>query len=122
MKDKTRWCLPKGIIDKNESAESAALREVREETGLSGEIAGKIGDISYWYFLKDENIKLYKTVHFYLMEYRNGSIDKHDWEVDDARWFPIEEAMENLTYKEEREILQKAKEMIEKGKLKGNCK
>jgi 8-oxo-dGTP pyrophosphatase MutT (NUDIX family) len=111
---KSRWCLPKGIIDKNESEEMTAVREVREETGLSGEIIGKIGSISYWYFLTDENARLNKTVHFYLMKYASGNTADHDHEVDDAQWFPADEALEKLTYKGEREILQKAKKLIEK--------
>lgn len=112
-KNKTVWCLPKGIIDKNEDPQVTAVREVKEETGLLGEIVDKIDKTSYWYFLKDENAKVHKTVHFYLMKYKGGSTDKHDWEVDDAQWFPIDEAMEKLAYKGEREILQKAKKMIE---------
>ncbi|MBI5663729.1 MAG: NUDIX domain-containing protein, partial [Nitrospirae bacterium] len=48
------WCLPKGIINKGEDPPTAALREVREETGLSGEIVDEIGVISYWYYLKEE--------------------------------------------------------------------
>lgn len=110
---KNRWCLPKGIIDKNESEEMTAAREVREETGLSGKIIGKIGFISYWYFLADENTRLNKTVHFYLMEYTTGDTADHDHEVDDARWFPADKALEQLTYRGEREILQKAMKMIE---------
>ncbi len=107
------WCLPKGMIDKNEDAPAAALREVREETGLSGEILDEIGCISYWYFLKDEMVRVRKTVHFYLLKYIDGSTDNHDHEVDEARWYPINEAVERLSYKGEKEILQKAWKMIE---------
>lgn len=48
------------------------------------------------------------------MEYREGGVEGHDREVDDARWFPIEEAVGCLTYKGEKELLRRAKEMIEK--------
>ena len=106
------WCLPKGIIDKNEDSRATAIREVKEETGLLGDIIDEIGEISYWYFVKSENTQLHKTVHFYLMKYCEGSTDNHDDEVDDAQWFPINEAIENLTHKGEREILQKAEKMI----------
>ena len=114
VKNKTVWCLPKGAIDKNEDFQTAAVREVREETGLSGEIIDKIGKISYWYFIKDENVKFNKTVYFYLMEYKSGNTDEHDREVDESRWFLIDEAINKLTYKGEKEILQKARQMIEK--------
>ena len=113
VKNKTVWCLPKGAIDKNEDFQTAAVREVREETGLLGEIIDEIGKISYWYFSKDENVKFNKTVYFYLMEYKSGSTDAHDQEVDEARWFLIDEAINKLTYKGEKEILQKARQMIE---------
>jgi 8-oxo-dGTP pyrophosphatase MutT (NUDIX family) len=106
------WCLPKGIIDRDEDPPAAALREVREETGLIGEILDKLGQISYWYFIKEEMIRVHKTVHFFLLKFIEGSTDDHDHEVDEARWFPIDDAIEQLTYKSEKEIMRKAKEMI----------
>ncbi|RJQ52950.1 MAG: NUDIX hydrolase [Nitrospiraceae bacterium] len=107
------WCIPKGLIDKNEDPPAAALREVREETGLHGDIIGKLGHISYWYFLNDDRVKVHKTVHFFLLKYVKGSTGDHDHEVDEARWFPIDEAIETLSYKSEKQIMQKAKRMIE---------
>ncbi|RJQ21533.1 MAG: NUDIX hydrolase [Nitrospiraceae bacterium] len=106
------WCLPKGLIDKDEDPPAAALREVREETGLRGEIIDRIGQISYWYSLKEELIKVYKTVHFFLLKFIDGSTDDHDHEVDESRWFPIDEAIGTLSYRSEKKIMQKAKEMI----------
>jgi len=106
------WCLPKGIIDKGEDAPAAALREVREETGLSGEIVDEIGTISYWYYLKEEMIRIHKTVHLFLIKYIEGSTDDHDHEVDEARWFPIDEAINQLSYRSEKDIVLKAKDMI----------
>ncbi len=106
------WCLPKGIIDKGEDPPTAALREVREETGLSGAIVDEIGTISYWYYLKEDMIRIHKTVHLFLIKYLNGSTDDHDHEVDEARWFPIDEALKKLSYKSERDMVRKAKEMI----------
>jgi 8-oxo-dGTP pyrophosphatase MutT (NUDIX family) len=112
VKGGSAWCLPKGIVDKGENPEETALREVREETGLTGRILGKIGSISYWYFIKEENAKCKKTVEFYLMEYEKGDTRDHDFEVDEAAWFPIGEAVEKASYKGDREIIRKAEEMI----------
>ncbi|MFZ6016112.1 MAG: NUDIX hydrolase [Nitrospirota bacterium] len=106
------WCLPKGIIDKGESPEKTAVREVAEETGLKGKIVEKLGDITYWYYIKEENTKCKKTVHFFLIEYESGDISEHDWEVDKASWFQIDEALDKANYKNEKEMIKKAKEML----------
>jgi 8-oxo-dGTP diphosphatase len=106
------WCLPKGIINKGEDPPTAALREVREETGLSGAIVDEIGRTSYWYYLKDEMIRVNKTVHFFLMKYMNGSTDDHDDEVDEAKWFPIDDALKKLSYKSEKDMVRRARDML----------
>ena len=106
------WCLPKGLIDVGEVPEKTAIREVAEETGLKGRIIEKLGEITYWYYIKEENIKCRKTVHFFLMEYEGGDVSNHDWEVDDASWFPIDEAIEKAGYKSEREMIKKAEEIL----------
>ena len=60
----------------------------------------------------EENAKCRKTVHFFLMEFEEGNISDHDWEVDDAAWFLIDEAIKKATYKGERKMLEKAKETL----------
>lgn len=106
------WCLPKGIVDKGESSEKTAVREVSEETGLRGRIIEKLGEIKYWYYIKEGNIKCRKTVHFFLMEYEGGDVADHDWEVDSASWFQIDEALKKVNYKSEKELLEKAKKKL----------
>lgn len=112
VKDGKVWCLPKGLIEKGEDESQTAVREVMEETGLTGRIIDKIGDVSYWYYIKDENIRCKKTVHFYLLEFISGDTREHSWEVDRAEWFEIDEALRMLSYKGERDIMNKAKEML----------
>jgi len=103
------WCLPKGIVDKGETPEVTALREVREESGLSGRIIDKLGEITYWYYIRGENAKCRKTVHFFLMEYQSGNTSQHDLEVDEAEWFPLDAAMSKISFSGDRTILEKAK-------------
>lgn len=104
--------LPKGLVEKDEDPETTAIREVAEETGFEGRILKKIGDVSYWFHIKEENARCKKTVNFYLMEYTGQTPHGHDWEVEEVLWLPIDEAIKRANYKTDREILRKAKELI----------
>ena len=112
VKNGSVWGLPKGAINEGESPENAAIREVLEETGLQGKILDKLGEITYWFHIRAENAKCKKTVHFYLMEYESGNVADHDWEVDSASWFSIDEAIEKANYKGEKEMLQLARKKL----------
>ena len=102
------YALPKGHPDGGETMEQAATREVREETGLLAEPTGKLGEVRYWYTLAGERVL--KAVTFFLFEYRSGSVEDHDDEVESAEWVPLEEAPRLLSYKGEREMVAKALE------------
>jgi 8-oxo-dGTP pyrophosphatase MutT (NUDIX family) len=94
--------LPKGHPEPGESMQKAALREVREETGLETEPLEKLGDIHYWYARGGERVL--KVVSFFLLDYRSGSVRDHDHEVEEALWIPLEEAGSRLAYEGEREM------------------
>jgi 8-oxo-dGTP pyrophosphatase MutT (NUDIX family) len=98
--------LPKGHPDGDESPEAAALREVREETGVEAELR-------YWYQRSGRRIA--KVVAFYLLRYASGSLDDHDAEVEHARWMPLTEASETLTYAGERDMAARALSLIAEG-------
>jgi len=107
------WGLPKGTPDEGESLEAAALREVSEETGLKVEIVTKIGVAEYW-FTRD-GVRYHKWVHHYLMRVTGGSTAEHDLEYDRVEWYSIEEAIETLTFDNDKEIVERAKAELEGG-------
>lgn len=114
LKGEEVWSIPKGLIEKGEKVERTAFREVKEETGLIGEIKQKLGEIEYWYYSKDENVRIHKKVYLFLLAYLEGSTEDHDAEVEDVKWFPLEEAEKKLTFESERKILKTAKKFLKK--------
>jgi 8-oxo-dGTP pyrophosphatase MutT (NUDIX family) len=105
-----RWQLPKGLIDPGEDAETAALREVREEAGLECEILKPLTKINYWFTANydGETKKYHKEVSFYLMKFIRGDVNNHDNEVLEARWVNTDKALELLSFENEREVLKQA--------------
>lgn len=108
-----RWQLPKGHIDKGESSKETAVREVEEEGGVKVNPIEKIGDTQYFFLLKGQ--KIFKKVTFYLMEYVKDKKEGPDeTEVDDAKFVFYKKALETLSFKDDREIVKKAREIIKK--------
>ena len=109
LKEGSRWQLPKGRIEAGESAEQAAVREVEEETGVAGTPVVPLERIEYWFF--EAGRQIHKTVDFFLLSYRSGSTADYDpREVSDARWFPVAEALDRLTFDNERAVARRAAE------------
>ncbi len=115
VKPKQRWQLPKGIVDSGESPEVTALREVKEEAGVETDRLALIETIEYWYRSVNNGkpVRYHKFVHFYLLQYRGGDVSKHDHEVEEARWVSFGQALEMLEFKSERDVVEKAREMIQ---------
>jgi 8-oxo-dGTP pyrophosphatase MutT (NUDIX family) len=104
------WGLAKGGIEKGETKEDAAIREVREETGMTAVIEADLGDTKYMYVWDD--IRIRKTVHFFLMRHTGGNVDDRDDEMEEIRWFPMERAIKRAAYRGERDMLVKASELL----------
>ena len=103
---KRALALPKGGPNPDEAPEATALREVREETGLTTTVRAQLGDVTYWYRRSGRRVR--KTVRFFLCDFVEGSVDDHDHEVTEARWIPLLEAEAVLTYPGERKMVQRA--------------
>jgi 8-oxo-dGTP pyrophosphatase MutT (NUDIX family) len=98
--------LPKGHPDGDETAEQAAIREVREEAGLEVEMVDKLGEVEYEYERKGRRAT--KRVAFFLFDYRSGDVADHDHEIEHAYWLALERAANELTYEGEREMVRRA--------------
>ena len=95
--------LPKGHPDGDETPEQAALREVREETGVHAHVVEQLGDVRYWY--QRDGRRIVKVVAFFLLGHDRGDPETHvDQEIDEARWMALEQAATALTHAGEREM------------------
>ncbi len=100
--------LPKGHIEPGESREAAAVREIREETGLRGALLAELEEIRYTFWSRSMDARVSKRVAFFLLAYRAGSVAHHDGEVDGVRLVPVGDAPTALTYPGERRVMEAA--------------
>jgi len=107
------WDFPKGNIEKGEKLEDAARREISEETGIKDiEFAPGFKE-TIKYFYKREKKNIFKFVTFFLAGTKTKKV-KISWEHQGFKWLPYEKALEQLTFKNAKEILKKAHDFIMK--------
>src|SRR5437763_4209335 len=98
------WSLPKGHVEPGETTEAAAVREVAEETGITGRVVATLGTIDFW-FVADGR-RIHKTVHHYLLMATDGELSAEDIEVEEVEWVPLGELPERLAYADERRLVE----------------
>jgi 8-oxo-dGTP pyrophosphatase MutT (NUDIX family) len=108
---RSRWGLPKGAVSAGETSQQAALREVKEETGLDAEVIALLETIEYFFRAGDTLIR--KSVDFYLMRHLGGTMTPQLSEVDDVEWVPLHEGIERASFESERKLLSSALAQIE---------
>ncbi len=109
-KDGVTWTLPKGTPHAGETREETAVREVTEETGLEVRIVGPIGSIDYHF--TTSGARIFKTVHYFLMEPTGGDLSAHDHEFEEVRWIEIGEAVHVLSFPTERTVVERVLPLI----------
>jgi 8-oxo-dGTP pyrophosphatase MutT (NUDIX family) len=108
-----RWQLPKGHIEAGETPEQAAIREVREETGVNGRIVAPLPGVEYWYVERGP-CRVHKKVDYFLFDYVSGdSMDFDPEEVSGTGWFSWDAGIARLSFDNERKVVQRALEILE---------
>jgi 8-oxo-dGTP pyrophosphatase MutT (NUDIX family) len=104
------WSLPKGHVEAGETTEDAAVREVMEETGITGRVVAPLGTIDFWFVA--EGRRIHKTVHHFLLLAQGGELSDEDVEVEQVEWVPLDQLAERLAYADERRLVEQVPQLL----------
>jgi ADP-ribose pyrophosphatase YjhB (NUDIX family) len=107
---KLRWSLPKGHVEAGETNEDAAVREVAEETGITGRVVAPLGTIDFWFVA--EGRRIHKTVHHFLLMAQGGELSDEDVEVEQVEWVPLTQLANRLAYDDERRLVEQVPALL----------
>lgn len=107
------WTFPKGRVERCETSEAAAEREVLEEAGVRAATTSPAGDLRYLY--RDRDTLVSKVVHLYLMTWREGQAKPDGVETVEACFIPEAKVEESLSYEGERAVWLRARELLQGG-------
>jgi 8-oxo-dGTP pyrophosphatase MutT (NUDIX family) len=103
-----KWVIPKGLVDPGEHIHQTAVREVREEVGVNAHIVVALDPPEHYTYQRDDT-RVFKTVHYFLMEYDSGDLADHDHEMELVQWVLLEQAIGRVDYESARSVLRRAK-------------
>lgn len=99
------WDFPKGHVENNETEEQTALREVKEETNIDVEIIP-----GYRYVIEySPKEDVLKQVVFFIAKKISSEIKAQESEISEIKWLKIDEAVEQITHNDSKELLKKVK-------------
>lgn len=116
--DEDRWSLPKGHVERGESASTAAERETAEESGLSVDIGPEVAMVHYRYFDVARRVNVVKTVVYHLARSRSSSVTLEEI-FDRHEWLTPEQARRRVRYASDRSAISGAIAQLRRSKSPG---